>query len=297
MTIQVAPEDCTGCGICVETCPAHSKEEVKHKSINLEPKDGHLEVERERYELLPRDPGDRAGARRPRDREGIADAPAALRVLGRLRGLRRDAVPEAPHAALRGPHGGRQRDRLLLDLRGQPTDDAVGTRTPRARARPGRTRSSRTTPSSGSACGSRSTSRRPPRGARRRRRTRPRARAPRRGSVDGGRHHGAASACAELEARCRDLGTPEALRLLALAGALVRKTVWIVAGRLGVRHRLRRARPRARLRPERQRPRARHRGVLEHRRPGVEGDAPGRGREVRRRRQAHPRKKDLGMIA
>jgi pyruvate-ferredoxin/flavodoxin oxidoreductase len=52
MTIQVAPEDCTGCGICVETCPAHSKEEVKHKSINLESKDEHLEVERERYEFF-----------------------------------------------------------------------------------------------------------------------------------------------------------------------------------------------------------------------------------------------------
>ena len=56
MTIQVAPEDCTGCGICVETCPAHSKEEVKHKSINLEPKDEHLEVERERYEFFLRIP-------------------------------------------------------------------------------------------------------------------------------------------------------------------------------------------------------------------------------------------------
>ena len=52
MTIQVAPEDCTGCGICVETCPAHSKEEVKHKSINLEPKAEHLEIERERYEYF-----------------------------------------------------------------------------------------------------------------------------------------------------------------------------------------------------------------------------------------------------
>ena len=52
MTIQVAPDDCTGCGICVETCPAHSKEEVRHKSINLEPKSGHLEVERERYDFF-----------------------------------------------------------------------------------------------------------------------------------------------------------------------------------------------------------------------------------------------------
>jgi pyruvate-ferredoxin/flavodoxin oxidoreductase len=49
MTIQVAPDDCTGCGICVETCPAHSKEEVRHKSINLEPKRDHLAVESERY--------------------------------------------------------------------------------------------------------------------------------------------------------------------------------------------------------------------------------------------------------
>ena len=52
MTIQVAPDDCTGCGICVETCPAHSKEEVKHRSINLEPKADHLERERERYRFF-----------------------------------------------------------------------------------------------------------------------------------------------------------------------------------------------------------------------------------------------------
>ncbi|MGL6279775.1 MAG: pyruvate:ferredoxin (flavodoxin) oxidoreductase, partial [Gaiella sp.] len=52
MTIQVAPDDCTGCGICVETCPAHAKEEVRHKSINLEPKDEHLGVERERYDFF-----------------------------------------------------------------------------------------------------------------------------------------------------------------------------------------------------------------------------------------------------
>ena len=58
--------------------------------------------------------------------------------------------------------------------------------------------------------------------------------------------------------------------------------------RLGVRHRLRRARSRARLGPQRQHPRARHRGVLEHRRAGLEVHAAWRGREVRRRRQARP---------
>jgi pyruvate-ferredoxin/flavodoxin oxidoreductase len=36
-TLQVAPEDCTGCGICVEVCPAKSKSEVKHKAINMVP--------------------------------------------------------------------------------------------------------------------------------------------------------------------------------------------------------------------------------------------------------------------
>ena len=56
--------------------------------------------------------------------------------------------------------------------------------------------------------------------------------------------------------------------------------------RLGLRHRLRRPRSRARLGPQRQHPRARHRGVLEHRRPGVEVDAARRGRQVRGRRQA-----------
>ena len=56
--------------------------------------------------------------------------------------------------------------------------------------------------------------------------------------------------------------------------------------RLGLRHRLRRAGPRARARPRRQHPRARHRGVLEHRRPAIEGDAAGRRGQVRRGRQA-----------
>jgi pyruvate-ferredoxin/flavodoxin oxidoreductase len=35
-TLQVAPEDCTGCKLCVEVCPAKSKSEAKHKAINME---------------------------------------------------------------------------------------------------------------------------------------------------------------------------------------------------------------------------------------------------------------------
>jgi pyruvate-ferredoxin/flavodoxin oxidoreductase len=36
-TLQVSPEDCTGCGLCVEICPAKSKSEAKHKAIDMTP--------------------------------------------------------------------------------------------------------------------------------------------------------------------------------------------------------------------------------------------------------------------
>ena len=34
--LQVAPEDCTGCRLCVEICPVKSKSEAKHKALNME---------------------------------------------------------------------------------------------------------------------------------------------------------------------------------------------------------------------------------------------------------------------
>ncbi len=43
--VQVAPDDCTGCGVCTEACPAKSKEQVKHKAIDMQPKLDHLERE------------------------------------------------------------------------------------------------------------------------------------------------------------------------------------------------------------------------------------------------------------
>jgi ferredoxin len=50
MTIQVAPDDCTGCGVCVDVCPAKSKEVAKHKAINMQPKLEHLDRERAAFE-------------------------------------------------------------------------------------------------------------------------------------------------------------------------------------------------------------------------------------------------------
>jgi pyruvate-ferredoxin/flavodoxin oxidoreductase len=36
-TVQVAPEDCTGCGVCVEYCPAKDKTDASRKAINMTP--------------------------------------------------------------------------------------------------------------------------------------------------------------------------------------------------------------------------------------------------------------------
>jgi pyruvate-ferredoxin/flavodoxin oxidoreductase len=48
-TIQVAPEDCTGCNLCVMVCPAKDKSNPKHKSIDMAPMPPLREPERENY--------------------------------------------------------------------------------------------------------------------------------------------------------------------------------------------------------------------------------------------------------
>jgi pyruvate-ferredoxin/flavodoxin oxidoreductase len=50
--VQVAPDDCTGCGLCIDVCPAKDKEKVKHKAIDMEPKLEHLERERQNWDFF-----------------------------------------------------------------------------------------------------------------------------------------------------------------------------------------------------------------------------------------------------
>ena len=52
LTIQVAPDDCTGCGVCVDVCPARSKTDSSHKAINMEPVAAHRDVERTRWDFF-----------------------------------------------------------------------------------------------------------------------------------------------------------------------------------------------------------------------------------------------------
>ena len=51
-TLQVAVEDCTGCGICVDVCPARSKSEARRKAINMHPQLGLRESERENWDFF-----------------------------------------------------------------------------------------------------------------------------------------------------------------------------------------------------------------------------------------------------
>ena len=51
-TIQVAPEDCTGCGICVDICPAKNKSETRLKAINMVPQPPLREPERENWDFF-----------------------------------------------------------------------------------------------------------------------------------------------------------------------------------------------------------------------------------------------------
>jgi pyruvate-ferredoxin/flavodoxin oxidoreductase len=51
-TLQVAVEDCTGCAMCVEVCPAKDKSQVGRKAINMEPQLPLREQERENWEFF-----------------------------------------------------------------------------------------------------------------------------------------------------------------------------------------------------------------------------------------------------
>ncbi|HET7829071.1 MAG TPA: pyruvate:ferredoxin (flavodoxin) oxidoreductase, partial [Candidatus Limnocylindrales bacterium] len=49
LAIAVAPDDCTGCGVCVDVCPAVSRSDAGHKAINMEPVELHRDEQRRRW--------------------------------------------------------------------------------------------------------------------------------------------------------------------------------------------------------------------------------------------------------
>jgi pyruvate-ferredoxin/flavodoxin oxidoreductase len=51
-TVQIAPEDCTGCGMCVDVCPAKNKKETRLKALNMVPQFPIRVPERENYQFF-----------------------------------------------------------------------------------------------------------------------------------------------------------------------------------------------------------------------------------------------------
>jgi pyruvate-ferredoxin/flavodoxin oxidoreductase len=51
-TLQVAPEDCTGCALCVEVCPAKNKQETRLKAINMAPQPPLRDDEKENWNFF-----------------------------------------------------------------------------------------------------------------------------------------------------------------------------------------------------------------------------------------------------
>ncbi len=55
-SLQVAPEDCTGCSLCVMVCPAKDRANPKHKAINMAPQEPLREPERANWAFFQRLP-------------------------------------------------------------------------------------------------------------------------------------------------------------------------------------------------------------------------------------------------
>ena len=51
-TVQVAPEDCTGCGMCVENCPGKDKTDPSRKAINMRPQPPIREQEMQNWDYF-----------------------------------------------------------------------------------------------------------------------------------------------------------------------------------------------------------------------------------------------------
>lgn len=84
-TVQVAPDDCTGCGLCVDECPARDRKQPKRKAINLQPVAAHRDREREAWAYLTTvPPVDRT--RIPRDAKSLALLPPLFEFSGACAG-------------------------------------------------------------------------------------------------------------------------------------------------------------------------------------------------------------------
>ena len=124
-TLQVAPEDCTGCKLCVEICPVKSKSEVKHKALNMAPQASSAETEMAELGFLPVAAGTGSQQAIARASKGLATARATVRVLGCVRRMRRNTLHQVADTTVRRPPDDRECDGLFFDLWRKSADNAV----------------------------------------------------------------------------------------------------------------------------------------------------------------------------
>jgi pyruvate-ferredoxin/flavodoxin oxidoreductase len=52
VTYQVAPDDCTGCGLCVEVCPIRDRKDPKRKALNMLPAEERHDIEQPNWDFF-----------------------------------------------------------------------------------------------------------------------------------------------------------------------------------------------------------------------------------------------------
>ena len=127
-TLQLYPEDCTGCGQCVQACPVRAGADEEHegeRAIAMMDKAPHLAGQKQAlrwFESLPwpaRERVDFSTVRGTQFLEPCSSSPVPAPAVAR-------PLSQAADPAVWRPHVGGQRHRLLLHLRRQPADYAVG---------------------------------------------------------------------------------------------------------------------------------------------------------------------------
>ena len=290
-TIQIAPEDCTGCTLCAVVCPAKDKANPKHKSLDMHPQRPLRDTERENYAFFLGLPEvDRTKIKMDLkgvqflqplfeysgacvgcgetpyvklltqlfgDRTVVANATGCSSIYG-------GNLPTTPYAVDANGRGPAWSNSLFEDN----AEFGVGYRLAFDKHAE---QAQELLKVLGAGLG-RHAGRRPPH----------------RRPVDRGGHRRAA--CPRGRARRHAQGRRQPRGAPAgEARGLSRPQERLDRGRrrLGLRHRVRRPRPRDGHGPRREHPGARHRGVLEHGRPGVEGHAHRRLGPLRDGRQSH----------
>ena len=290
-TLQVAPEDCTGCTLCVQVCPAKSKSEVKHRAINMVAQPPLRESEAANWDFFLKIPDtDRQALSMAQVKDvqllqplfefsgacsGCGETPY-VKLMTQLFGDRMlvanatgcssiygGNLPTTPYCTNDVGRGPAWSNSLFEDNAefGLGMRLAVDKQNEYARELVGRLGFAIGEELANAILNADQT-------------TEPGIFAQR-------------ERVKELKAKLADLKTAEARDLASIADALVKKSVWIVGGDGwaydigygGLDHVIASGR-------EREHPGARYRGLLEHGRPGVEGHAARRGGEVRGGRQA-----------